>query len=236
MQQEWGEVYFNPATGRLVGKDGKELRDEMYIVINVRRYPEGTEPEHYAFERWSSVRDELAKADPLTTPLATLQARLETKLAEARSTEWRKVLFNRWSLAESALRSLQVRHVPNLTDATIAQCPARQIALADRASDLAELRVRDSLREFRAQYQRALKAPGAGGEAEFSIADQQQLASRVSQYFLPWKDDATRNKFADPTAFGALVVDAAELPALAIETATIRAPEAVSCDDLPAAS
>lgn len=228
----WATVLLDPATGRLVYQDGTERRDEMYLVVNVRRYPEGTTPEHYNFERWSTVREALSKADPVTTPLTELKTTLDAALTKERSVEWRNILFNRWSLAESALRALQARHVPKLDVAPLKQCPAPQTKAADRAGDLAELRARDALRDYLAQYQNAMKAPAVGAGVELSTSDQQQLVSRVAQYFLPWEDDVMQKHFANPANLATLL-NSGSFADIAVKTAIGRARELNSCEELP---
>ncbi len=180
------------------------------------------------------MREALSKADPITTPLTELKTTLDATLTKERSGEWRNILFNRWSLAESALRALQARHVPKLDVAPLDRCPAPQIKGADRAGDLAELRARDALRDYLGQYQNAIKAPAAGA-VELSMSDQQQLVSRVAQYFLPWEDDAMRQHFANPDSLATLL-NSGSFADMAVGTAMGRARELTSCEELPQVS
>lgn len=231
----WDKVYLDSATGRLVNGSGGEIRDEMYLIVNVRRYPEGTLPEYYEQDRWATVREELVRADPVTTGITSLKSNLISAIEKQRSDEWQKILFNRWSLAEVELRSLQRRHVPNLaTD--LASCDTTVRNRARRSSDLAELTAKTALQEFVAQYQNATKPIPGGSSVEFSDADKDELVARVAQFFLPWEGDL-QSKFADRSTFDAFVKDnAAGIASSAPATAKSRARALTSCADLPGAA
>lgn len=232
VDQNWTDVKLDLNTGRLVDNSGKEVRNEFYMVLNIRRYPEGTLPEHYEFEKWSKVRSALEAADPANTPLATLKTQVNDALVEQRSEQWGTRLSARWSLVESHLRALTSRHVPNLSAAPISACQVADKDRAQRRSNLTERNASDALREFVAEYQRATRTPAAGATDEFSAEGREALVSRVARYFMPWATGIEAN-FANKDSFATFVNDATNgLSTTALTTAKTRARDAAGCADL----
>ena len=232
-EQKWSDLSLDLNTARLM-RGGHEVRDELYMVVNVRRYPDETSPEYYNFDQWSEVRAKLEQADPATKPINDLTAEITTALVDQRSNQWCARLVNRWSIAETRLQNLTARHVPNLDQFDTSGCVGANKTRIARLSDQSERNAQDALREFAADYISAVPVSPAGTPQELSNKDREVLVSRVARYFMPWVP-LNQQRFADQAAFDAFVRDAGGgLTTTSLLTAKGRSKLATRCEDVGA--
>lgn len=228
--QKWQDVKLDLNTGRLVKNDDHdEVRDDLYMVLNVCKYPDGTASEAYAFDNWSGFRSKLQKeVDDRTKPVEKVTEAVSEAIRDRRSEDWRSQLFGKWSFAEGRLSAVRSRTVKFADDSDFSSCTRARDTVARRRQE-AERNARDALRGFVAEYQAATK--GTGPAEEFVAEDREALVSRVARFFMPWTGDIERH-FADATTFDAFATDAAGLIPEAISTAASASREVKSCNDL----
>lgn len=223
VDMNWGSLRLDHNTGRLFRQDVsptgdgafKEVRDDLYMVVNVRSYPEGTKPEFYAQKDWSTFRDALqVAADTKAAPLDKVTERLVGVLENGRSTEWRDNLLLKWAAVASRLDVYSIRHAADFSSVPLTGCPVTTRDLRLR-SDMAEREVRDAIRLYRANYQSALAAKrkdkaGAVVGDEFKADERERVVSTAATYFMPWSaSGASQAAFADAASFEKAYIDAA---------------------------
>lgn len=234
----WDDLKFNHNTGRLyrLGANGyDEVRDEFYLVLNIRKYSDNTLPETYAFSDWTAFRSVVqGAADAKGAPLEAVRKNFVSLLGFERSRQWKAELVKRWGAATTTLQNYSTRTVGLTEGADLSTCPAeRRRALA---RDVAERDVHDAVRAFLADYQLAHEATtGEQAEAqpEFKPEDREALVSMVARYFMPWADDSKAN-FANSGAFESAFFGAGtgDLMTLATTTAASRSASVSDCDQL----
>lgn len=195
--------------GTTAPEDGayKEVRDDLYVVLNVRRYPMGTTPEFYLQKDWSDYRGALqTAADAKAAPIDKVTASVGRMLVDSRSRNWGNGLALKWAAARSRMDTYGLSYKAlssNCTD-----------PLLLRDADAAEREVADAVRDFRGEYQRAdaaqrRDAAGAVIGSEFQAADRERLVSLIAGYFMPWTTTSTdKSSFTDAAAFQKSFVDA----------------------------
>ena len=245
----WNELRLDHNTGRLfrappdrgsappggggapgIGKAGsfEEVRDDLYLVLNIRRYPDGTKPEFYAQKDWSEFRAALqSAADARAASLDAVTADVVGLLEKQRSTNLFDDLKLRWAVARNRLELYSSRFAKDLPGIDVTQCNVTNAEL-QRRLDMADREASDAIRAFRADYQQAIglkridKAGKPVGD-EFAIADRQKLVSTVATYFMPWTPTGTDPAgFADAAKFEATYIDAGaagDLTAVALSAA-----------------
>lgn len=243
------------STSNITG-DFEEVRDDLYVVLNIKRYPDGTLPEFYEQKDWSAFRSTLqAAADAKAAPLDKLTNRLTTLLAEERSTSFLNGLKLSWATARNRWQLYASRYARDLEsdparnpapDTTkFAECQVARGEL-QRRLNLAEREAIDATRIFLAEYREALGArhkDSTGNDVdEFGNADREALASQIARHFMPWSvskaDSASfTSALAFETAFIGTAVGAAPATDL-VEVSRIAAESAAgtsqTCETLTA--
>jgi len=202
----WSSLRLDHNTARLFrkaanGTDYDEVRDDLYMVLNVRRYPAGTAAEFYNNRDWSSFRSALqAAADAKAAPLDKVTEDIAQLLGKERSANWRADLDRSWAVAEDRLNLYSSRYMADFTGVNSAACGVTADEL-ERRRDTAQRGAEDALRRFVLDYKQAMDAPvkdktGAVVGKEFSDADRERLVSTLASYFMPWSVTA-----ADPAQF-----------------------------------
>lgn len=243
VDMDWASLRLDNNTSRLFQKKKDaldddpymEVRSDLYMVLNVRRYPAGTAPEFYANKDWSDFRGALqTAADVKAAPIDAVTADVGRMLVKARSGNWGNGLALKWSTARNRLETYGIRYAALTT-----KCDDGQML---RDLDASEREARDAIRDFRAEYQQAAAAERKNetGELigpEFQLADREKLASLVSTYFLPWTTTgADRTAFAGAAAFEKAMIDesaTSDLALVALTAAAKRADESGKCNVLP---
>lgn len=208
----WRTMTFDYNTGRLFNADHTEFRRDLYFVLNVRKYPKGTEPESFATRSWSQLQTAVQEAaDAKGKPIEALTRDLTTLLAVERSNKWRSLLTERWVAAESRLRKLASASLSIPADVTVA-CPAAA-SKARMGQDIAERDAQDALRAFLEDYRSSLTPATPDAEA-FKSSDREQVVSLVARYFMPWADspeiDRLKASFGGSSAFETAYVTSAD--------------------------
>lgn len=245
----WGALRLDHNTGRLYRQsttpnaDGayQEVRDDLYMVLNVRRYPDGTKPEYYVQKDWSTFRDAFqAAADAKAAPLDKVTERLIGVLEDGRSTDWRDSLLLKWATVANRLDLYSARYASDFAKVDMTGCPVATVEL-QRRLDAAEREVRDAMRVYRAEYQAAADAErknkaGVVTGQEFKPDERERVVSAVSAYFMPWSTTgASQATFADAGSFEKAYVDAAstgDLAAISLAAAKAKATGSPSCSGL----
>jgi hypothetical protein len=246
----WSALRLDHNTARLFEKSAdptlagyRELREDLYLVLNVRRYPANTKPEFYSPLTWSSFRTALqAAADTNAAPLDRVTENLQTLLGKERSSTWRAGLSRQWAAAEDRLHLYSARYLQSFAVVEDSTCPVTANEL-ERRRDEAERGAADALRRFVTNYKEAMAVPvkdkdGKEVGQEFTASDREQLLSMIATYFMPWASSGTQqDKFKDAAAFEtAFMVEAAapDLVETALAAARAKGSGAKSCLDLVA--
>jgi len=238
---DWDNLRLDHNTGRLYRReDGRsiELRDEFYLTLNIRRYAEGTNPEFYNFQNWTTFRNQLQQiAEDRNTPLNLLGGRVDELLRFRRSGQIGAELSQQWSDAVASLRRYERSYASDMGAIDFARCGVTQ-QQAEARRDNSESAARRLVSLFVNTYSHAhaqgLNPPpggdeqGAGGQAEseFSDTDRGVIVAQVGRYFTPWTATAPRTIFQDAESFQAEFISNGATGALS-QTAVDRAVERV---------
>lgn len=242
---EWGSLRLDHNTGRLYRTPATgsgafvEVRDDLYLTINVRRYPDGTRPEFYAQRDWSAFRAALqVAADAKAEPLDRVTERLTSVLEDGRSRDLRDAVLLKWADAANRLDLYAARYAPSdFAGVDVAGCPATIVDLK-RRRDGAEREARDALRAFVASYQQALAAKrkdakGAVTGDEFRADERDRVVAATAGWFMPWSDTgASAASFSDHDAFEKAFVAASptsDLATVALAAAVTKAASGPTC-------
>lgn len=233
----WDDLKFNYNTGRLYRFEGgqyNEVRDEFYLVLNVKKYPDGTAAENYEFSDWTGFRSVVqSAADSKGAPLEAVTKDFVSLLGYQRSRQWKAELANEWGKVASALETYSTRTI-RMEDVDFAACPVeRNKALLAR--NVAERTVHDAVRVFLADYQLAqerMLGEGESAQPEFKEKDREALVSMVARYFMPWSSEESKAKFASAISFGSAFLGTDDLMILATTTASSRTQTVSNCDEL----
>jgi hypothetical protein len=222
---DWGTTRLDVNTGRLVTDKGLEIRNDLYVVLNVAKYDAATAAEYYDLEGWNEFRQALAAADPLSISLADLEQQLSGKLAEQRSDDWLRKLRLSWSQAEAKLnRYARLASSDTAIDGALATCRSPDATAAKRMRDQAQFVATDALKGFQTAYDEAMAA-GNGDEREIDDSDMNALIARVARYFMPWGESgAEQENFADATKFDVYLNGDFRQDALAVAKTRVAAP------------
>ncbi len=245
----WGALRLDHNTGRLYrksaasGADGayQEVRDDLYMVLNVRRYPDGTKPEFYVQKEWSTFRDALqAASDAKAAPLDKVTERLVGVLEDGRSTDWRDSLLLKWATVTNRLDLYSSRYASDFAKVDMTGCAVTTMEL-QRRLDAADREARDAIRVYRAEYQAAAGAErknkaGVVTGQEFKSDERERVVSAASGYFMPWSTTgASQTTFADAASFEKAYIDAAstgDLASTGLAAAQAKASASASCSSL----
>ena len=241
---DWSNVQLDHNTGRLYEKTAggwTDVRNELYLVVNVRRYPKDTQTEYYTHPEWTAFRDSVQKlADDEAMPLTDVVENVRVLAAARRTENWRVKLMRKWATAEGQLVYYASRAIsgdmPQLAvaDGKAIACPGEFDF--KRRRDMAAQNTRDALLAFIAEYQRAVAA-GKAPAMEFENSDQNALVSQVARYFMPWSDQEAAAPFENGASFNQAFITGVtpdRLVTLAMATALTRTKKAESCAELPA--
>ena len=234
----WDDLKFNYNTGRLYRSvNGKydEVRDEFYLVLNVKKYPDGTAAEKYEFSDWTEFRTVIQNAaNAKGEQLDTATKDLVSLLGYRRSRQWKTELASEWGQVARAFDTYSTRTFGIAEDADLAACPVER-SKALLARDMAERRVRDAVRVFLADYQAGRETKigeGVNAQPEFKDDDREALVSIVARHFMPWPSEAVKAKFANSANFESAFLGNDEFMALTTATATGRSPTVANCEQL----
>lgn len=241
---DWSKFEIDHNTGRLYETDttGRhEVHDDLYLVLNVMKYPKGTRPDYYDFEQWGAFREYLQKAaDEKAVPINSVTNNLTAVLLDKRSGEWKSDETLRWSKIQNLLVDYSSKELGDLSALDLSKCSVDIPGLRRRA-DAASRAVKDELRDFLSQYQLGLGANykdivDGTMKSEFSEADRNKLVSYVARYFMPWTSTGPNEAlFKDAAAFEKAFVHAGatnDLAKVSIDLAISRAEIPSSCDML----
>ncbi|MEJ2411087.1 MAG: hypothetical protein P8Y48_17740, partial [Novosphingobium sp.] len=162
---KWEGVLLNNETGRLVDKEGNEIRKDLYFILNIAKYDENVRPEFYQFDKWREFRDTLEEQDLTATTLANLTKEIGEKLAEKRSEDWYHRTAKRWAEAENKLNRYSRNAYRNFEENNflvrdiVKSCEYLKDNRAKRLirfRDISERNARDSISEFITDYQIAI--------------------------------------------------------------------------------
>lgn len=148
----WSRFEIDHNTARLFELDDQDkrhpVRDDLYLVLNVMKYPKGTRTEYYEFEEWEAFREALRKAaDKKAVPINTLTEGLTGVLLNKRSKEWKSDVRLKWSQAEGRLVDYTSKEVGDLPSRDLSKCLVDITNLRGRA-DNATRAAKDALRQF----------------------------------------------------------------------------------------
>lgn len=201
----WEALRLDHNTSRLFIQDAtglKPVTDDLYMILNIRRYPDGTKPEFYQMADWSEFRATYQAAkDAQGAPLDTVTASLTGLLGTVRSDALGDDLKQKWVTSKNRLDLYSHRYAPDFDAIDVSQCKVAPAELKTRL-DIAERQATDAIRGFVAAYQAALAlkrkdAKGAVIGDEFDASDREKLVSSIAKTFMPWSGTG-----ADPSAFG----------------------------------
>lgn len=245
---EWGSLRLDHNTGRLYRQPQagtgafEEVRDDLYLTVNVRRYPDGTRPEFYTHRDWSTFRAALqAAAETRDEPLDRVTQRLAGVLEDGRSRDLRDGVLLKWADAANRLELYASRYAPgDFTGVDVTGCAVTVVDL-QRRRDAAEREARDALRSFVAVWQQALgakrkDAAGAVLGDEFREQERDRVVASVASWFMPWSaTGASAAAFADHAAFETAYVaasPAADLATVAMAAAVSKTRPGATCSSL----
>ena len=240
----WQDLMLDHNTARLyrrtAGEQFEEVRDDLYLVLNIRQYDPGTPAEEYAFQDWSTFRRALQQAaDVEAGPLSTVTNNLNQLLENRRSEEWGSRLLFRWATAETHLRRYTSLFSPETNPQQYQGCRLLPDEERQRIRQLAEQQARDAVRRFLADYQAAHGATStpAGStqpSPDLRTAERQAVVSSVARYFMPWTAE-TQARFQTPSTFETAFVKtpaARDFIADAVAVAAERRVQAPGCAEL----
>lgn len=207
---DWSNVRLDHNTGRLYRQPlanarYEEIRDELYVVLDIDRFSSSAGVEHYTQQNWGEARDALQRAvDARDAPLSALQQNLQDIASRGRSADWRSRLAGRWEAVEAALRHYERRALANISSIDLTGCTTTHAEL-ERQRDLARQTGQIALRAFVAEYQaavRRLPIPAGGQtEPEISATDREAVIAQVARYFMPWTPAAGETLFTNAQTF-----------------------------------
>lgn len=243
----WNALRLDHNTGRLFRSPAnnagnfEEVRDDLYMVLNVRRYPDGTKPEFYEQKDWSDFRAAFqAAADAKAAPLDKVTANIVTLVEKQRSSNLLDDLKLKWATARNRLELYSSRYSTNISSVDVKTCQVPTSEL-QRRLDIAQREAADALRIFKAAYQGALalKRLDSAGKPigdELVLEDRQKLVGAVATFFMPWSSTgADQGSFADAAKFEAAFIDAnatSDLSETALKAAEATALSPSSCVSL----
>ena len=199
----WGDLLLDSNTGRLLKQSGDNfvaVRDELYLVLDVKRFAIGTPAEYYQSPTWTAFRDALQVAvDQRDQPIQTIADNLGGMMAHARAGDWESRLSAKWQEAEQRLKLYSARIPPD-------QAPAGCTLLPnlDFDRDFAEREARTAVEGFQAAYASALAAGKVAKSPalnEFPPASQEPVVSAVARYFMPWSPSLVGDDFVNAAKF-----------------------------------
>lgn len=243
---QWDELRLDHNSGRLLKYSGGQLTPvttDLYLVLNIRRYPVGTKPEIYAQRDWAGFRAELqSAADARAAPLDEVTANLSGVLGKMRSNNLGEILAKKWKAANAELLQYTSRYAPDFAKLDLSRCPA-SLSELERRRDLAERSASDAIRAFLVEYKDTLQlkrkdASGKDTIEELAPADREVLVSTIASAFMPWaKTNVSRDAFASATDFEAAYIGSTATKDLvddALQAARANAPESPPCKSLMA--
>jgi hypothetical protein len=242
----WNDLILDHNSGRLYrfeGGERKEVRDELYLVLNIKRYSDTTDPEFYAGMDVSAFRQTVqAAADDRDKPLSAITKNLGKLVVEQRSSQLRSQLASRWTAVTQNIELLSSRSFDNLDDKPENEvvwngCKAMQGRLLT-LRDISDRNLQDAVRKFVTDYQAALVERKVDEKSEdtrpdINVEDRETLVSLISRSFMPWSGSTTPDSFASASGFEATFIKSgpAALTAEATGTAKKRGNGPGGCDD-----
>lgn len=244
-EMAWEDLRLDHNTGRLLKGAPTGLltpvTEDLYLVLNIRRYPAGTRPEFYAQRDWAKFRADLqSAADARAAPLDELTDGLAGLVGKMRSDNLENILLKRWQLANGEMASYAARFAPDFSKVDTTLCSVSESELR-RRHDVAERGLTDAVRAFIFEYQASLElkrkdnAGNVVGE-ELTLADREALVSAISTSFMPWTKTAVgKDSFSSAAKFETAYVGSAatgDLVADAIKAAQANALDTPTCKTL----
>lgn len=254
VDQKWEALRLDHNTGRLFDAQNQPIQpqDELYLVLNIEKFPPKTAQEFYEPQSWSAFRTTLQEAvDAQAQPLASVTKDVAAMLAKSRSSQWRDGLSLKWAAAKSRLDRYSANTLASVAKAKIAATPLASCTLLpeselNRNSGLAKRDAQLALDSFLALYTEALRANAQAKEAsdkdpsvpkqEFSDADREAIVTLIAQYFIPFDVVAgSEANLRDAAAFESNYLGAsakAKLTDDAVAIALSRSTDTLDCSQL----
>ena len=224
-----------------------EFTRDSYLVVNVVKHSPTTQLAYYQHRTMAELNAALRAAEnagPLS-PLNSVTANLQERLADVRSNAWGRSVQEEWSKAEGALAIFDDHRYPgsdpNVTFAQPGTCDIQDAT--ELKTDLLKKRIgaKNALRDFLTRYREGLQAKTGGvpgdannpPEPEFAPDERTALVQRLAIYAVP-KDQALEQYFTGHAAFEARYIDSGakgDFPADII--AALEAQErTLTCDEV----
>lgn len=225
--QIWSSLRLDFNTGRLfeVGKDGKsasEFRDDLYLTLDIKKYPSSTPTAAYAFRSSENLMTAIQNAAHLhDRPLAEVTKQITAILQQNRSVDYLAQLGAAWALAEQALmRYSDVLYTPDDNASCTLIDSDLLTTIRNREMFAAEIAVN----AFHTRYAAAAnaKANDSAQEEKFLLNNEyEQLVSTLGSYMSAAPDfESKSSKFGSPAAFEeAFIKNSAGFLSLAKEAA-----------------
>lgn len=208
-EMNWSGLRYDENTGRLRDAAG-EFRENMYIVLNVTKYPKNSTAEAFESPDWADFKEKLPKAAAdRTIPLAVLEKDFGQMVKSDRSSRLKAGMLDSWMQIDRAIGLYISRSLKDLENTDLSGCSEHKDRLLLQR-DLMRRRMSDGAREFLSSYSVALTpttdAAGQPVAAPFLLKDQEAVVSAISRTFMPWASPALSATFADAAAFRAAYV------------------------------
>ena len=203
---DWSGLTYDQNTGRLM-KDKTEFRDNLYLVLNVAKYPRTSSAETYDPPEWVNFRASLAKSSAdRSIPLTTLENDFKVMIAADRSGRLKAKALDHWAHVDRAIGHYIANSLGQLESADLSKCPDfKDQLLFER--DLMKRQMSDGVREFLASYKAAIaQASDSTGnklEPELKQADEEALISAIARTYMPWANEEVSANFVDAATFKA---------------------------------
>lgn len=240
---EWNNLILDHNSGRLYRIDKNEarteVRDEMYLVLNIKRYSEATDPEFYSGPDFSAFRQTVqAAADERDKPISAITKQLAKLVGAQRSAQLRSQVASGWGTVTQNMEILASRSFANLDeDAEWTACKPMQARL-QTLRDLSDRDLRDAIRKFVTDYQAALverkvDENSDATQREINDEDREAMVSLIARSFMPWNGPTTPHEFATAADFEAEFINAgpSNLTIRAADTAKERGNGNGGCDN-----
>lgn len=200
--------------------DPCEFTRDSYLVVNVVKHNPSTQLAYYQHRTMAELNAALQAADDVgpLSPLDSVTANLQQRLANVRSNAWSRSVQEEWSASVGALARFDDHRYPG-SDSNVTLAEAGGCAITDtREMETALIEKRldaaNALRSFLTRYREgmAAKTGGSLGDAndpptsEFGPDERTALVRKLAIYAVP-KDKTLEEHFVDHTAFEKRYVD-----------------------------
>jgi hypothetical protein len=215
---EWNDLLLDHNSGRLyrVAENGgrSEVRDELYLVLNIKRYSDTTNPEFYSGLDYSAFRAKVqSAAEDRDKPISAVTAALAKLLGEQRSAQLRSQVASRWETVAQNMEILASRSFDNLdTKDDWKDCEVMRSRL-QTMRDTSDRNLMDAVRKFVAEYQtasaeRKIDEKSDEKQREINDEDREALISLIARTFMPWSGPTAPPEFVTAKDFDTKFINA----------------------------